>query len=110
MNKYFKQYKLEYLDNKHHLLSDQEKDELKKLDKKNLREEDKISELKKIEDNVIKRIRSQNKDTDFFRLESKEAAMDFHKRQQLMQIQYQLSMARSYEQDYEKALKDYSNN
>ena len=105
--KYFKQYKLEYLDNKHHLLSDQEKDELKKLDKKNLREEDKISELKKIEDNVIKRIRSQNKDTDFFRLESKEAAMDFHKRQQLMQIQYQLSMARSYEQDYEKALKDY---
>ena len=106
---YFKQYKLEYMDNKHgkNLLTDKEREELKKIKDKDLREEDKISLLIKVEDEVLKRVRNQNKNPDEYRLESKEAAMDFHKRQQLMQIQYQLSMARSHEQEYDKALKDY---
>lgn len=103
---YFKQYKLEHLDEKHHVLTSEEKNELRKIKDKELTENDKIALLSKIEQNVINRTKNQF-DPDFFRKESKEAAIDFHKRQTLMQIQYQLGMSRSHEQRYEKELEDY---
>ncbi len=104
--KYFKQYKLEFMDNNLKVLTDDERRELKKLDAKNLTEQDKIAAITKIESAVALRLREKY-EPDFFRKETKEAAIDFHKRQTLMQIQYQLGMARNYEQRYEKEIKDY---
>lgn len=106
--KYFKEYKLEYLDDKHHLLTNDEKKELEKINNRNLTEKDKIESISKIEQKFMARMKDKEKNNpDFYRLESKEAAIDFHKRQMLMQVQYQLSMARHYEQEYQDKLEDF---
>ena len=106
--KYFKEYKLEYLDERFHLLTKDEKKELEKINERNLTEKDKIESISKIEEKFMARMKDKERNNpDFYRLQSKEAAIDFHKRQQLMQVQYQLSMARRYEQEYDKHLKDF---
>lgn len=103
--KYFKEFKLEYLGDKYNgLLTDEERNQIKKIQGKNLNEEDKIKSLTKIENNVVNRIKERGYDPDFFRKQSKEAAMEFHKKQMLMQIQYQLGMSRHYEQKFEEDL------